>query len=135
QRKIVNQPIQENKATVNVVKDKIKEVAVESQKATANSLNKLESRIKEYVSLGEGLLEEFSSLKENIRINSLIESNAIDSTTLTIDDEYSESIRQRSETFLYKILCEKYGSDKVNWLNKEKESYKPYDFELLDEKD
>lgn len=135
QSKIVNQPIQENKATVNVVKDKIKEVAVESQKATANSLNKLESRIKEYVSLGEGLLEEFSSLKENIRINSLIESNSIDSTTLTIDDEYSESIRQRSETFLYKILCEKYGSDKVNWLNKEKESYKPYDFELLDEKD
>jgi len=135
QSKIVNQPLQENKATENVVKDKIKEVAIETQKATTNSLNKLENKIKEYVSLGEDLLDEFSSLKENIRINSLIESNSIDSTTLTIDEEYSESIRQRSETFLYKILCEKYGRDKVNWLNEEKESYKPYDFELLDDKD
>jgi hypothetical protein len=135
QSKIVNHQSPKNEVTENVVKDRIKEVAIETQKATTNSLNNLENKIKEYVSLGEGLLDEFSSLRENIRINSLIESNSIDSTTLTIDDEYSESIRQRSETFLYKILCEKYGSDKVNWLNKEKESYKPYDFELLDEKD
>lgn len=134
QAKTVNQPLQENKAPDDIIRNKIKEVAIETKEATANSLNKLENKIKEYVSLGEGLLDEFSNLKESIRINSLIESNAIDSTTLTIDDEYSESIRQRSETFLYNILCEQYGKEKVNWLNKEKESYKPYDFELLDDK-
>lgn len=135
QSKIVNQPSQENKGTENIVKDKIKKVAVETQKATTNSLNKLESRIKEYVSLGEDLLDEFSSLKENMRINYLIKFNSFDSTTLTIDEEYSESIRKRSEAFLFKKLCEKYGKDKVNWLNEKEESYKPYDFELLDDKD
>lgn len=132
--KNVHQLLQESKETEKIVKDKIKEIAIESQKTTTNSLNKLENRIKEYLSLGEDLLDEFSTLKENMRISSLVESNSIDSTTLTIDEEYSESIRQRSESFLYKVLCEKHGRDKVNWLNREKESFKPYDFEIYDEK-
>jgi uncharacterized protein with von Willebrand factor type A (vWA) domain len=108
QSETVNQQLQQNRGVENIVKDKIKEIAIETQKATTNSLNKLENKIKEYVSLGEGLYDEFSSLKENIRINSLIESNSIESTTLTLDEEYSDSIRQKSETFLHKILCEKY---------------------------
>ena len=134
QSKNLNKPLQESKGPEKIVKDKIKEIVIESQKTTSSSLNKLENRIKEYVSLGEDLLDEFSTLKENIRISSLVGSNSIDSTTLTIDEEYSESIRQRSEAFLYKALREKYGSDKVNWLNEENESYKPYDFEIYDDK-
>jgi hypothetical protein len=134
QIKKVNQPIPKDLSTENTVKNKIKEIAIETQKSTINSLANLENKIKEYISTGQELLSEFSSLKESIRVNTLIESTSIDSTTLTIDEEYSESIRLRSETFLYKILCEQYGNDKVNWLNKEGENYKPYDFELFDER-
>lgn len=62
----------------------------------------------------------------------LISNKNIDSTTLTIDEEYSEQIRLVSENFVYNLLCEKYGEDKVKWLNQEVEAYNPYDFEILD---
>ncbi|MCL9807463.1 DUF3883 domain-containing protein [Flavobacterium amniphilum] len=56
----------------------------------------------------------------------------IDSTTLTIDEEYSEQIRLVSENYIYNLLCEKYGNSNVNWLNQVTESYNPYDFEIID---
>jgi hypothetical protein len=57
----------------------------------------------------------------------------VDATTLTIDTEYSETIRQKSELFVFNKLCEKYGHDNVKWLNEFGESYCNHDFELLDE--
>lgn len=57
----------------------------------------------------------------------------VDATTLTIDTEYSETVRQKSELFIYNLLCQKYGIDKVKWLNKFGESYSNHDFELIDE--
>ena len=56
----------------------------------------------------------------------------INSTTLTIDSDYSEDIGKRSETYIYKILCDKYGSKNVKWLNEKVESYAHHDFEILD---
>lgn len=55
----------------------------------------------------------------------------INSTTLTIDDDYSEDIRIKSETHLYHKLCETYGTEFVNWLNQNGESNQSYDFEIL----
>lgn len=133
QNKKVNPPNADTKSTENAVRDKIKKIGNETQQAKTDSLDKLEKKIKDYVSLGEELLNEFSRLKENIRVNSYVDTTTYDSTTLTIDVEYSENIRLRSETLLYKFLCEKHGSDKVNWLNKDGEKYEPYDFELLDD--
>ena len=68
-------------------------------------------------------------LKSNIISDNFPE---IDTTTLTIDTEYSEYIREKSESFLNNILCQKYGENNVNWLNKFGESNLNHDFELLD---
>lgn len=66
--------------------------------------------------------------------NKILENNLIDSTTITIDTEYSEEIRLKSECFLYRYLCEQYGKQNIIWLNEKGESYSNHDFELLDEK-
>ncbi|WP_177734462.1 protein NO VEIN domain-containing protein [Flavobacterium inviolabile] len=58
-------------------------------------------------------------------------SSGIDSTTLTIDEDYSEAIRLKSETYLYSKLCEIYEKENVNWLNQNGESNQSYDFEVL----
>jgi hypothetical protein len=72
------------------------------------------------------------SLKELLRLDVLLDCG-IDATTLTIENDYSESIRRRSEYFVYNVLCEKYGSTSVKWLNESTESFSSHDFELLDE--
>lgn len=66
------------------------------------------------------------------RATQLISSSELDSTTLTIDEEYSEQIRLISESYIYNILCEKYGKSSVKWLNQVSESNYPYDFQILD---
>lgn len=74
-----------------------------------------------------------SSVKRQEQSNIDIQNDTdIDATTLTIDTEYSESIRLKSELYLYKLLCQKYGTDNVNWLNEFSESFSNHDFELLD---
>ncbi len=65
------------------------------------------------------------------KVNELVALN-IDSTTLTIDEDYSEDIRIKSETFLYNMLCEKHGREFVKWLNQVGESYSSHDFEIKD---
>lgn len=130
QFKKTNQSITDTESKENTVKDKIREVANEVKKATNTNLDNLEDKIKKYISTGEELLEEFTEIKESIKS---LDNTIIDATTLTIDEDYSEDIRLRSESYLYKILCGQHGVERVNWLNKEGEKYKPYDFELLDE--
>lgn len=61
------------------------------------------------------------------------ERREIDFTTLTNDIEYNQEIGLKSEFFLYKYLCERYGNKNIIWLNQQAESYKDHDFELLDE--
>ena len=56
----------------------------------------------------------------------------IDSTTMSIDEEYSEELRIKSECFLYNLLCKKHGKDFVKWLNINGESYSSHDFEIID---
>lgn len=117
---------------VQTVENKIEIIKQESKQATATQLDELETKIKEQISNTQKLLSELSSLKELLRVDALLETG-IDSTTLTIDNEYSESVRKRSETFLYKLLCDKHGIAKVKWLNQTGESFSHHDFELLDE--
>jgi len=127
QPKIQAEPI------IQTLKDKIVTVKEESKRANSTiQLEQLENKIKEQVANSEKLLSEISSLKELIRLDVLLDSG-IDATTLTIDNDYSESIRKRSETFLYKHLCEKHGGSNVKWLNETTESFSPHDFELFDE--
>lgn len=117
---------------VETVEKKIAKIKQEHKQATALQLDELENKIREQVLNTEKLLAELSSLKELFRVNSLLETG-IDATTLNIDSEYSESIRQRSERFLYKVLCDKHGVTSVRWLNEKGESKSHHDFELLDE--
>ncbi len=125
------QPQVQPQKVVETVEKKIETIKQESKQATALQLDKLESKVEEQILNTQKLLSELSSLKELLRVNALLETG-IDSTTLTIDNEYSESVRQRSETFLYKSLCDKYGATKVKWLNEKAESFSHHDFELLD---
>ena len=115
---------------IHAVENKIDTIKKESQQAATTQLENLDGKIIEHISNSQKLLSELSSLKELFRVSSLLEAG-IDSTTLTIDNEYSESIRQRSETFLYKLLCDKHGVANVKWLNEKIESGSHHDFELL----
>lgn len=118
---------------IQSVETKIETIKKESHQAATTQLTNLENKIIEHISNSEKLLTELSSLKELLRVGSLLETG-IDSTTLTIDNEYSESVRQRSESFLYKFLCDKHGGKNVKWLNEKNESGSYHDFELLDSK-
>lgn len=132
QKQIQPQPQIQPQKVVQTVEKKIEIIKQESKQATATQLDELETKIKEQISNTQNLLSELSSLKELLRVDALLETG-IDSTTLTMDNEYSESVRQRSETFLYKLLCDKHGTAKVKWLNQTGESFSHHDFELLDE--
>ncbi|MGK4568578.1 protein NO VEIN domain-containing protein [Flavobacterium sp. 3HN19-14] len=66
------------------------------------------------------------------RVEELL-NTGLTSTTLTIDDEYSEELRFKSEKFVYELLCKKFNSENVVWLNKDGESGESHDFEILDE--
>ena len=77
-------------------------------------------------------LKQILAEKNNERAKNLIANNDIESTTLTIDEEYSDQIRMISEQFIFSKLKEKYGSQRVKWLNEKEESNSPFDFEILD---
>jgi hypothetical protein len=125
-------PTSQTEKVIQTVEKKIETLNQEIKKNAASQLDELETKIKEQISNTQTLLSELSSLKELFRAETLFEIG-IDSTTLTIDNEYSESVRQRSESFLYKLLCDKFGRTKVKWLNQAAESFSLHDFELLDE--
>lgn len=112
-----------------VLKNKIQDIENEEYDEFKN----FEDEIKGYILKGESLLKKFSDLKDRIRLQNLIDNQDIDSTTLTIDSDYSEEIKDKSEKYIYKILCKKYGSEKVQWQNEKEESYNQFDFIILDE--
>lgn len=122
----------QSQKVVQKVEEKIEAIKQESKQAAVIQLNELENKIREQISNSDKLLSELSSLKEIFRVDTLLQTG-IDATTLTIDNEYSEAIRQRSELFLYKFLCNRHGAIKVKWLNEKAESYNHHDFELTDD--
>jgi hypothetical protein len=130
---INQQPIIQQNKTVEIVKEKIEILKSEKVKETTNQLTDFEDKLKQQILNSEKLLTELASIKDTFRLNSLLETE-IDATTLTIDSDYSESIRKTSETFLYRFLCDKFGSEKVKWLNQIAESYSNHDFEIVDDK-
>ena len=123
--------IPQNK-TAEIVKKKIEILQSEKVKETTNQLTNFEDKLKQQILNSEKLLTELASIKDTLRISTLLDIG-IDATTLTIDADYSESIRKKSESFLYSFLCNKYGIAKVRWLNQTTESYSHYDFEILNE--
>jgi|GEM_PF-6329635 len=130
---VTSQPKVESPKVIQTIKEKIETVKQESKQAkSVVQFEELELRIKEQIANGQTLLSELSALKELLRLNLLHESG-IDATTLTIDSEYSENIRHKSETFLYTHLCQFHGTSKVKWMNQNGESGKPHDFELFDD--
>lgn len=110
--------------------EEFKNIKSENRKNTLNKLESLEEKILKSIQDNQRLFSEISSVREMLLLQNLLESD-IDSTTLTIDEEYSEEIKKASERFLYEYLCSTYGEKKVRWLNENQESGKPYDFELL----
>lgn len=125
------QPIIQQNKTAEIVKEKIEILKSEKAKETTNQLTDFENKLKQQILNSEKLLTELSNIKDTLRLNTLLDTG-IDATTLTIDNDYSESIRKTSETFLYKSLCDKFGSEKVRWLNQAVESFSNHDFEIID---
>jgi hypothetical protein len=117
---------------VDVVETKLVQLKRDSRTLALSQLDDFEDKIKRQFSDMQKLLAEISDMKELFRISSLVEGD-VESTTLTIDSEYSESVRKRSEQFLYKLLCEKHGASKVRWLNEKGESGSHHDFEVIDD--
>ena len=132
QPQVQPQPQIQQQKVVQTVEKKIESIRQESKQAAVLQLDELENKIREQISNSEKLLSELSSLKEIFRVDALLQTG-IDATTLTIDNEYSETIRQRSELFLYKFLCDIHGAVKVKWLNAKAESYSHHDFEVTDD--
>jgi hypothetical protein len=134
EQKEVGNIIDESKDRPQSIKDlKNKIEVVEHEKneiASINSIEILENKIKNYFQFGEKIISELSLLKDSVRLSNLTDSG-LDATTLSVDDDYKEEIRQKSEQFLYSLLCEKYGADKVKWLNQDGESFAHHDFEIL----
>lgn len=122
--------LKEEKNKEEVLKNRIQDI--EKEDSDLDQFIELEDEIKGYISKGEKLLKKFSNLKDSIRLHNL-KNKEIDSTTLTIDSDYSEEIKGKSEKYIYKILCEKYGTEKVQWQNENEESFNHFDYIILDE--
>lgn len=127
------QPTIQQNNTSEIVKEKIDILKSEKAIETNNQLTEFENKLKQQILNSEKLLSELANIKDTLRLNTLLETG-IDATTLTIDSDYSEGIRKTSETYLYSFLCNKFGSEKVKWLNQKVESYSNHDFEIIDDK-
>ena len=107
---------------------------ITSEKYSSIELQKILSPFK--IDILQRTIENFQTtrnlLPDSLRVQALLDSG-IDAPTLTIDENYSEEIRLKSEDYLYKKLCEKYGNKNVRWLNQSGESFAHHDFELLNE--
>lgn len=119
--------------TIQNIQNKIEELKKENGSFKFSAFDILENKVKNHILESQEILTEILSLKESLRIKTLLDTG-IDATTLTIDTDYSERIKQKSEFFLFDFLCKKHGSLNVNWLNEHKESFESHDFEILDEK-
>tara|TARA_B100000674_G_C37972132_1_gene977475 strand:- start:3751 stop:5031 length:1281 start_codon:yes stop_codon:yes gene_type:complete len=114
------------------IKNKIISLDKESKNSRIEKVNSIEKKIRDYISIGNDLLSEFSEIKESL---SQIEETQIlsnNSTTISIDPDYSEKLGLESEKFLFEHLKTKHGN-KVVWVNQKTESHLPFDFKIQDE--
>ncbi len=117
--------------SANKLEKKLIEIQQDSDKSIfLNKIEELSSKLTNQLNYTQGLIEELNALKNQIDQSDF---HKIRSTTLTIDSEYSEEIRQKSEKFVYELLQTKYPDKKIIWLNAEGESYSNHDFEILNE--
>ena len=96
-------------------------------------LSKIEDlglQLQNQIKTTQSLLSDILILKAQI---GKLNFQSIETTTLTIDSDYSEDIRMKSETFAYEILLNKHPNKIVKWLNSNGESYANHDFEILNE--
>lgn len=116
------------KEDIQIIDTKIAKVVTENDASTTGLIDNIQTQIDKT----KAILSELEIIKEQLRVKQLL-SSGVDSTTLTIDDDYSEDIKIRSETILYEHLCKQYGKDSVTWLNQHQESYQHHDFEIHDD--
>lgn len=115
------------KENIQIIDTKIAKTITENDASTTGLIDNIQTQIDKT----KAILSELEIIKEQLRIKQLL-SSGVDSTTLTIDDDYSEDIKIKSETILYEHLCKQYGKDSVIWLNQHQESYLHHDFEIHD---
>ena len=115
------------------IENKMEKFVLEKKIIASELFDDLEEVVKSQSNYPDLILSQISLLKEKLRIQTLLDSG-LDSTTLTIDSDYSERLRQISERFVFDQLIDKYSLTRVNWLNSEGESYASHDFEVLNEK-
>jgi hypothetical protein len=127
------------RTTDNIIKEKHehnlekKLVQIQNESDKALFLSKIEElglKLQNQIETSQTLLSDILILKAKIENFNF---QSIDSTTLTIDSDYSEEIRMKSEAFAYNRLLEKYPNKKVKWLNSNGESYANHDFEIQNE--
>lgn len=116
------------KENIQIIDTKIAKTITENDASTTELIDNIQTQIDKT----KAILSELEVIKEQLRIKQLL-SSGVDSTTLTIDDDYSEDIKIKSETILYEHLCKQYGKDSVIWLNHHQESYLHHDFEIHDD--
>jgi hypothetical protein len=120
------------KTNLEKATEKIESINQEAQISVIQRLNDLSLSIQEQISNNQKVLLEITSLRESLTLIQLGQ-QGISSTTLTIDNEYSDELRRKSEQFVYSKLAEKYGNECVIWLNQDGESGGNHDFEVQDE--
>lgn len=112
------------------IKSKIQSLDKEFKNSRIEKVNSIEKKIRDYISMGNDLLSEFSDIKESLSQVDLLQTSPVNSTTISIDPDYSEKLGFESEKFLYEHLKNKYGNEVV-WENELEESHLPYDFKIL----
>lgn len=110
---------------IQKIENKISQLVTDNNTSTLELVDNIQTQIDKT----KAILTELEVIKEQLRVKQLLNSG-IESTTLTIDDDYSEDIKVKSEHLLYEYLCKKYGETQVVWLNQIQESYANHDFEI-----
>ena len=91
------------------------------------SVDKLQEENRKLQDDAKNLQNEIERLKTELQ--RFVSTSGIASSNPTIEDNiYFEEIRQKSESYVYDILKNKYGTENVKWNNMNNESYMPYDF-------
>lgn len=114
---------------ITILEEKIIKIeSITSSSALSTKIENIERKIQSQIDSTQALLNELVAIKSQILQPDY---SNIKSTTLTIDKEYSEEIRIKSEQFIYDFLLKTYPDKKVVWLNLDGESYLYHDFEIL----
>jgi Domain of unknown function (DUF3883) len=83
-----------------------------------------------------GVYEAVANLFRGTRVTSIFrgisKNEEVDVPEKTVYKQDIAAIGREGEEFVYHKLVEKFGENRVNWLNKDSESRSPYDFVIID---